>query len=79
MGHYVASKLLTRDEVEVALLDAARRCRLVKEDGAKAVKATIASGLKKGMTKPRLPPPPTKPNNSRAEDPPPASEEPESG
>ncbi len=40
---------VSASEVNAALLDAARRCGLVKDEGADAVQATIASGLKAGL------------------------------
>ena len=49
----VASKALDGDAVEAALLDACDRNGLIKDDGIKAVRATIASGAAYGKSQPR--------------------------
>jgi Virulence-associated protein E/Bifunctional DNA primase/polymerase, N-terminal len=52
LGRMVAREWIDESEVKGALLDAARRCGLVKDEGADAVQATIASGLKAGLKQP---------------------------
>lgn len=53
LGQLVAAGALPESMVWAGLEDAAAACGLTKDDGLKSVKATIASGLKKGLTKPR--------------------------
>jgi Virulence-associated protein E len=55
-GHYVASGLLSESDVKEALEDAARANGHVKDDGIKAARATIKSGLDKGKQQPRKAP-----------------------
>jgi hypothetical protein len=52
MARMVGAGWIARGEVERALFDAAATCRLVKDDGARAVRATIASGLNAGIASP---------------------------
>jgi hypothetical protein len=52
LGRMVARGWIDAGEVNVALFDAAVRCGLVKDDGADAVRATIASGLRAGLKQP---------------------------
>ena len=52
MGRMVARDWIDRDEVEKALYSAAESCGLVEHTDAKAVRATIASGLDAGILKP---------------------------
>jgi putative DNA primase/helicase len=52
LGRMVACQWIEASKVKAALLDAAARCGLVKDDGANAVRATIASGLKAGVKQP---------------------------
>lgn len=56
LGHYVGSGVLSQEEVASALYDAAVASGLVKEDGAGAARATIRSGLNKGVSEPKTPP-----------------------
>lgn len=53
LGQLVGAKLLAEATAEGALIAAAGDCGLVKEDGLRAVRATIASGMKKGLASPR--------------------------
>lgn len=53
LGELVAAGALTDDEVRTSLENAADACGLLKEDGARAVRATIDSGLRDGLKKPR--------------------------
>jgi hypothetical protein len=52
LGRMVARRWIGASEVNVALFDAAARCGLVRDDGADAVRATIASGLGAGLEQP---------------------------
>jgi len=52
MGTMVARGWITRAEVEQVSYQAATACNLVKDTGARSVKATIASGLNAGMSRP---------------------------
>jgi hypothetical protein len=52
VGHYVPHYVPESDAV-AALLDAATRCGLVKDDGKRSVQATIHSGLRAGMKDPQ--------------------------
>lgn len=58
LGGIVSVGLLSRQEVEFALLSAAAGNGLLKDDGAETCKATIASGCAAGRKDPRFPPPP---------------------
>lgn len=53
LGQFVGAGLLPRDAAEGALESAASDCGLWAEDGAHACRATIASGLTKGLAHPR--------------------------
>lgn len=53
LGQFVGANLLRQDLAERALTQAATECGLAKEDGQRAVLATIASGMKKGLANPR--------------------------
>jgi putative DNA primase/helicase len=53
LGELVGANLLQQSAAEHALELAASECGLVREDGAHAVRATISSGIRKGLTKPR--------------------------
>ena len=53
LGELVGAGLLPRDLTEQALEEAADRCGLIAEDGLRAVAATIASGLARGLATPR--------------------------
>lgn len=53
LGALAASGVLPVDLVASALLDAAHACGLMRDDGAHAVEATIASGLRRGLANPR--------------------------
>jgi hypothetical protein len=55
LGRQVAAGRLDRDEVEEALVDAARDNGMVKDDGLRAARSTIASGIKAGMQRPAEP------------------------
>lgn len=52
LGGYVAAAALREAQVREALEDAAQRCRLVQDDGWRSVRATIDSGLTKGLQTP---------------------------
>src|SRR5258708_2316287 len=52
LGRMAARQWIEASEVKDALLDAARRCGLVKDESVEAVQATIASGLKAGLKQP---------------------------
>jgi Bifunctional DNA primase/polymerase, N-terminal len=52
LGRMVARDWIDRSEVERVLFEAATSCALVKDTGAKSVRATIASGLNAGILKP---------------------------
>ncbi|HUM37777.1 MAG TPA: bifunctional DNA primase/polymerase, partial [Anaerolineae bacterium] len=56
LGQLVAAGYLSNAEVTDALTAAARACGLEADDGAREVAATIASGLRAGMTRPRYKP-----------------------
>lgn len=49
----VAAGVLNHDRTESCLLAAAHDCGLVADDGMHAVRATIASGMRKGLANPR--------------------------
>jgi putative DNA primase/helicase len=49
----LASLGIPEQRIYEALIPAAERCALVKDDGMKAVRATIASGMKAGYSHPR--------------------------
>jgi hypothetical protein len=53
LGAYVAGGAISTHEVKQALLNAAKECGLVRDDGAPATLATIESGLKAGAQNPR--------------------------
>lgn len=53
LGELVGAGLLLQDDAEAALERAAADCGLVKEDGLRAVRLTIASGLRRGIQNPR--------------------------
>jgi hypothetical protein len=53
----VAAGLLTAEEVEARLIEAAKANGSFAEDGEKQVRATIRSGAKVGLTQPRKMPP----------------------
>jgi predicted P-loop ATPase len=53
LGQLVGAGALSESVVRATLEDAATSCGLVREDGVKSVRDTIASGLKAGMTNPR--------------------------
>ncbi len=52
MGTMVARRWIERSTVEAKLFDAAVKCALVKDDGARTVRATIKSGLDNGEKEP---------------------------
>jgi Bifunctional DNA primase/polymerase, N-terminal len=52
MGTMAARGWIGRSEIEDVLFQAATACHLVKDTGAKSVKATIASGLSAGISHP---------------------------
>lgn len=54
LGQLVGAGLLNTTTVETALLAAAEAVCLVRDDGYRQVRATIASGLNSGMLKPRI-------------------------
>jgi len=56
LGQLVAAGYLSNAEVTDALTAAARACGLEADDGARAVAATIASGLQASATRPRYKP-----------------------
>lgn len=64
LGNYVAGAGLEEGRVEAALVDAARSCGLLDEDGQPAVLATIRSGLAIGKKMPKAVPPLTKTTTS---------------
>lgn len=53
LGALAAGGALSAQAVADALLDAAQACGLIADDGRAAVEATIASGLRRGLTRPR--------------------------
>lgn len=53
LGSLVGAGLIPKPVAERGLLEAASRCGLVGDDGPGAARATIASGLKAGMARPR--------------------------
>lgn len=53
LGQLVGANLLPQEVAERALLQAAGECGLIGEDGQRAVMATIASGMRKGLSHPR--------------------------
>jgi hypothetical protein len=53
LGELVGAGLAPQSTVEHQLEDAANECGLTQEDGRRAVLATIASGLSRGLTNPR--------------------------
>lgn len=53
LGQLVGAGGLSRGEVESALWAAAEKCGLVKDDGARQIRATLSSGLDSGIAKPR--------------------------
>jgi hypothetical protein len=53
LGQLIGANLLLESTAERALLQAARDCGLLKEDGHRACAGTIASGIKKGLAHPR--------------------------
>lgn len=53
LGGLVGAGLLGQDDAEAALEAAARDCGLVSEDGLRAVRLTVASGIKRGVSAPR--------------------------
>jgi hypothetical protein len=54
LGTLVGAAMLDRDTAEAALLQAAESVGLVDDDGARQVTATIRSGLRAGIAKPRV-------------------------
>lgn len=53
LGELVGAAVLQQGDAEAALEKAAGDCGLVREDGLRAVRSTIASGLKRGICQPR--------------------------
>ena len=53
LGELVGAGLLPQDHAEACLEAAAQDCGLVREDGLRSVRATIASGMRRGLAKPR--------------------------
>lgn len=53
VGEFVGAGLVSRDMAEAALEQAASDCGLWSEDGPHACRATIASGITKGVSRPR--------------------------
>ncbi|MEO8926407.1 MAG: hypothetical protein ABI306_04515, partial [Caulobacteraceae bacterium] len=53
LGSLVGASLIAESDAEGWLEAAADDCGLVREDGRRAVLATIASGLKRGIAQPR--------------------------
>jgi hypothetical protein len=53
LGQLVGANLLPQDMVEGELYRAADACGLVREDGAHSVRATILSGIRRGVLSPR--------------------------
>ncbi len=54
LGTLIAAGALTEAEVTAALLRAAADCGLIADDGPRRCMATIASGLRAGMVRPRV-------------------------
>ena len=55
MGTMIAAGWIGHRVVEAALIDASEACGLLREDGEKACRATIKSGLEKGLQTPHEP------------------------
>lgn len=53
LGELVAANCLNKDLVVDELVLSAQTCGLIKEDGLRSVRATISSGLRRGLAKPR--------------------------
>ena len=53
LGSLVGARLLVLDIAQGGLLTAADICGLVRDDGSRAVEATIASGMTRGIANPR--------------------------
>ena len=53
LGSLAGSGLVTVDVIEAHMAAAAHTCGLVRDDGVRSVNATIASGVKAGLSKPR--------------------------
>lgn len=53
LGSLCAAGALPADPVAASLIEAAAACGLVADDGTRAVEATIASGFKAGLARPR--------------------------
>lgn len=53
LGELVGAGLLRDEDAESALERAATECGLVKEDGLRAVRLTVAGGLRRGIANPR--------------------------
>ena len=53
LGELVAARMLPQEVAEAALERAAEECGLIREDGPHAVRATIGSGMSRGLRKPR--------------------------
>ncbi len=56
LGALAAGGALPVDVVAKGLLAAAEACGLIRDDGERAVRATIASGLRAGLQRPRAVP-----------------------
>lgn len=65
LGQRVAGGELDGDEARIELMNAARDCGLVADDGERQCLATIASGLAKGATEPKAAPPRSSPSSGR--------------
>jgi putative DNA primase/helicase len=53
LGEFIGAALLSQSIVEDALERAAGECGLLREDGLRSIRATVASGIAKGMASPR--------------------------
>jgi|GEM_PF-1635901 len=53
LGELIGANLLAQEAAEMALERAATECGLAKDDGLRAVRLTIASGIKRGVQNPR--------------------------
>jgi len=53
LGELIGANVLPQDMAEAALERAATECGLVKDDGLRSVRATIASGITRGVRRPR--------------------------
>jgi hypothetical protein len=63
-GNYIAGAGMDEAAAVDNLYDAATRCHLVRDDGERSVRASIASGIRNGKHRPRAVPDPTEKNTS---------------